>query len=651
MSLRLQRWLYGIALILILGSLRFPWRECDAGNWGIWSYGSFNTDEGEYTGGGRLMFLTGEWLDPEMGYPSTLRYAPAMHLLSAISYEICGLSIAAARWPTMLAAVVAWLMVYHIASRATVPWLAGVMTLVASCNPVSLTYERWGSSDVVFTAGVVAAWWLQRKPSPWRATATGAMLGFAILTKMTAIVFVPFLFAAIAARHRQRTRRVWCFNAALIAVFVAGQLWVTWCVNSAAAEGLNLADFPSGESMLTFDLPTMLKALSLFPRPYTAMHLVPFILWLMLLPLWYLVIIWQRTGRLLTPRMMMCAALFVYVATLAVQARNPIRYFVPLLYFAPLMLAYGHRMLPRTNARPVGFVAVLLVSIAAMFWVYWKPVNLPSDAPNYFFANEYILPEKSGWNFSWPVRVGSAVLLAAVALVRLGSRQWFVAGTLSASAAWIFTAGYGYANTMGTWCIPQRLQIQCGVIAVFVVLLAGRQWRRSVYWYLCAALSFYVAVLFTPSWQRAFFDLASRQYTVRCAGERIASLLPADSVVIGRRATTLLEPSLLRVGHFTLCGYGKGDASAFAQRLSELLKTAPRGTVYWLLASDSVRTCVSPDQQEIFSQFQVELVDTIPVLHDSAPALVPMYMLKVRRIYSLSNPVSGGGTIYYPLRR
>jgi len=286
MSTRRQRWLIGIALAVVLCALRFPWIECDPGNWGIWGYGTFSTDEGEYTGGGRLMFLTGKWLDSEMGYPSTLTYAPAMHLLSAISYEICGLRIAAARWPSMLAAVIAWLLIYHMASRTTAPWLAGAVTLVASCNPASLTYERWGSSDVLFATGIVAGWWLLRKPSLARATLAGVAAAFAVLAKMTAIVFVPFLFAAILTRPKRRLWRAVCFVAGFVVLYATGQLWVKWQLNQAILEGLNPMDYPHVEGILTFNVMEMLKALAVFPRAYTAADLGPFIFWAMILRLW-----------------------------------------------------------------------------------------------------------------------------------------------------------------------------------------------------------------------------------------------------------------------------------------------------------------------------------------------------------------------------
>lgn len=652
---RWRRWLIGVALLPVLCALRFPWAESDAGNWGIWSYGAFNTDEGEYTGGGRLMFLTGKWLDAEVGYPSTLTYAPAMHWLSAISYHICGLSIAAARWPSMIAAVLAWSLIYLMASRTTVPWLAGLVTLVASINPFSLTYERWGSSDVVFSAAVVAAWWLLGKHSYLRSGLAGAALGFGILAKMTAVVFAPFLFTAVLSYPQRRWQRAACFALGALTVYGLGQFWVYQRLAEAMSEGLNPADLPRVESMLALDWNVMLRALAVFPRAYTTADLGPFVSWLFVLPAWYVAIAWQRTGRLWTARTMLCASLFVYTVILALQPRNPGRYFLPLVYYAPLLVVYGRRLLPRRNAPTRHFTVAFLAVTAALFLVYWAPVNLPADATKHFACNAYILPDGVAWVVSWPVITASVVLLALLVTVRFGWRGGFrqgaVIGALALGTTGIFTANYGYA-ALGRqyWLIPNQLLIQASVIVGLTFVLGGWQWVRWRHWYVGAALLFYAAVILNPAWLRARPDLLTRSYSQRLAAERIARRVPGDATVIGRRASTLLESTALRVGHFTLCGLGKEAAPVFAERISQMLKTEPRGALYWLLASDAIPIYVSTYEKEVLRRFELKLVDKVFVRADAAPVLVPVYLLEVRARPRAVEEVNGG-RLYLPLGR
>ena len=635
MTRRTQRWLVGIGLALLVAGLRFPWLETDAGNSGIWAFGAFSSDEGEYTGGGRLRFLTGQWLDAEMGYPSTLTYAPAMHLLSAISYRVCGLTQAAARWPAAWAAVIAWLLIYHMASRLTAPWLAGIVTLTISCNPVSLTYERWGSSDVVFAAGIVSAWWLVRRPSPWRAAATGLVAAFALLAKTTAILFVPFLFAEILMCPRRRTGRACCFVIALSAAYAAGQFWLRHCVSVCAHGALNPLDFPAIQSILTFDVFDIFKALAVFPRQSLTVELGPFAFWLLLLPGWHLAINWWRTGRLCAPRAMLWAALFVYVGIMATQARNPSRYFLPLLYFTPLLLVHGRRLLLHGTAPSLVFEGVLLGVCLAIAFVYWNPVRLPAAMSAYFLCNEYVLPDKLAWAISWPVLVTCIALLAVVAGIRLGwrggFRQWLIIGTLAVSTGWVFSSNYGYAATKPEFeFVANQLLVQLAVLVGFILVLGGRKQIHWGHWYGFAALLFFGAMLLNPTWRRAYPALLSHQYTNRVATAKIVARLPDNAVVIGRRASTLLEHTRMRLGLFTICSMGKNGAPALAQRLSRLLKSVPQGTVYWLVAADELPFYVSPQQKEITHQFQLELTDVVLVPGDQCVSLVPLYLIKIQ---------------------
>lgn len=632
-----ERRVVALGLLAFLIALRIPWAEADVGSPGIWPFGAFSTDEGEYTGGGRLHHLTGRWLDPEMGYPSTLTYAPMMHLLSAASYALCGLSPLAARLPTALAAIAAWLLAYRLASRATAPWLAGLVTLLISSNPISLTYERWGSSDVVFSFGIVLAWCLLRGRSPSRAAAAGLATGFAVLTKSTAVLFAPFLFAEAVRHARHRTRSAAAFGLSLAAAGVAGHLWIRSCVQSAGNGGLSPVEFPQVQDLLTLDLSVILRSLAIFPRPTTSLLLGPFGIWCLLLPSWCLAIAWVRTGRLFAPRHMLLAALAGYVAVLSTQERNPSRYFLPLLYFTPWVLAVGRHALLRAARRPLALALLLALAGLVLGFLYWTTPGFPPNGGEYFRSNAHVVPRRVSWAVSWPVLLAGAAMFAAVAGWRLGwrggPRHAFLLAALAVGATWIFTSGFGrMALGARIGFVSAQALIQFATLALLFLFLAGRTRIRWPTWYGSAAAFFLAASLLNPCWRLAYPALLQRTYETRFAAAQIQGRLPPDAIVIGRRASTLLQGTGLRLGLFTLCSASRNGAAPLVARIDELLGSAPGSAVYWLVAADEPALYVSPDLPEIASRFRMELVETVLVPGDRNPSLVLLFLVRLEKL-------------------
>ncbi|MCC7517719.1 MAG: glycosyltransferase family 39 protein [Verrucomicrobiae bacterium] len=646
MSRSAQRWAIGAALALVLAALRFPWLEADPGSPGIWPFGAFSSDEAEYTGGGRLHHLTGQWLDPEMGYPSTLNYAAAMHLFSAISYGVCGLTTAAARWPTAWAAVIAWLLAYFMAARVTAPWLAGLVTLALSCNPFSLTYERWGSSDVVFSAEIVLAWWLLRRASPGRAAAAGLVAGFAVLTKTTAVLFAPFLLAEAWMRSQARARAATGFAVVLAATCVGGWLWVNAYVHAVGHGILSRSENLHTWSILTSQASVILKALASFPRAPTMVLLGPFTLWLFLFPVWILVIGLRPKGGRFSSRETLGAALCFYSVALATQARNPGRYFLPLFYFTPLILVYARQTGFRAVFRPLASGLALALAVAGITFLYWRTPGFPSDGALYVFDDSYNPSLELAWIVSWPVLLTATALLALVALLRFGGRggmrHRLAIAALAISTGWFLTIDYGYSALKASrvYLFNQAL-LQTAAVLGFGAILAGRRWARWPYWYGFAAWLFLASSLFNPCWRNAYPGLKTRRYTVRDSAAKIATLLPPDAVVIGRRAGMLLQNTRMRIGLYSLCSAGRNKAGKLADRIALLLKSAPDGAVYWLFAVDEPRLYVSPEQNEIRERFQIEIVGETTVPGDSSPAPVLLFVLKLREpVRSASRPVA-----------
>jgi len=236
-SRKKRRWFIGVALCLVLGALRLPWREADGGNWAYWSYAFFVTDEQSYTDGGRLAVLTSRFLDPEMSEPPTFLGSWGMHFLSYLGYRFDGLTLSAARWPTMILAIVGWLAAYVIVSRRTNEVLAGIVVLLISCNPASLAYERVASTDIVIGALVVVGYALVTSRRLWKTCLDVLCMALALTIKPTAFAFLILFGLALLVRRDQRWRRFAYGIAALVISF--GILWAARqaCLHAAVGDG------------------------------------------------------------------------------------------------------------------------------------------------------------------------------------------------------------------------------------------------------------------------------------------------------------------------------------------------------------------------------------------------------------------------------
>ncbi len=628
-SRNVQRWCIGVALLLVIGALRIPWLEADAGAPGLWSYGTFPTDEGSYTGGGRLAALTGKCYDPLMDYPSSLKVSPGLNFLSYISYRICGLTYAAARWPVVLAAMVGWLTVYYLASRVTVPWLAGVVTLVISCNPISLIYERWASSDVVCGVAVVVAYaLLQQRAHGWSALA-GVAMGFALLVKASAALLMPLLLFGLLLHKGQRLRRWAGFIGGCVGCYVAGQALLDWWVKAAVGKSVSgTLGAPTMSEYLTGGWLIMLRAISVFARYPISTQLGPFLPWLLVLPVWYLAITWYRTGKYLTRRGVVCAGIFVFLAALATQARNPMRYFVPALYFCPLLLVNCRALVFQSVQRGKVYGMILLVGTCVFLWAYWGRIHFTVEEARPYFYNEYVLPAKAHWWLSWPVLLIGAGFVALAVLSRLGwrggGRRYAMVIILALVASCCLSQNRLYAGggLREKFVMTQTL-LQATVLGILMLIFGGRWCRGWRQWYGCWGSVFVAFALFNQHWSQAYPTLLTRRYVMRDVSDRIARELPPDALVVGRRVATLLRNTPLRLGQDGPIY----DPSVFVEKAARLKKEIPGRSLYWVIGADEFGTYASPNHVEIRKRFKLKLVDTVRVPGDATPELVPLYVI------------------------
>jgi len=582
-----QRFFIGCGVLLLVGALRIPWLWADGGNAGMWTYGFFLTDEGAYTSGGRLAHLTGKFLDPEMSEPTVFGYAWGMSFLSYLSYQLIGLSWIAARLPTVCAAMAAWTLVYVLASRRTKPWLAGLLTAILSSNPISLTFERVASTDVVLGSLAVAGYWMLLQRPVWPAALAGAFLALATSVKTNAVGLLPLLvLAAFLQRDRKWQRVIW---------FAAG-LCVGWFLLVTARDACLRAAIPPGSAwtaqelsrdqlmgLTEFQPDVWLRALSIFPRWPVSNQLGPLLPWLLLLAPWYLITCRRRTGRWITPRSLPCVGMLIYLGMLAIQARCTLRYFIPLLYFAPLLLitargADSGRNIPLSRRTKL----VTLGCSLGLVGLHWMPVSFPVESLRLFFSSEYVLPQKAIWASSWPLWISAWLAAAAVIRVSLITPsvqpRWLLSLVImSIALTSVIFANQSVSITARTGATPfsdvlrDQALLQAATLGLIFLLAAGRSMHRWKTWYFCMVCAFGAFGCLNTHWLAAYREIPEDRRLLLTASRQLGEALPPNSMVIGRYASTLLRNTPLRVG-FTSPNY---EPDEFVSRVGSLLRNHP----------------------------------------------------------------------------
>jgi hypothetical protein len=647
-SRKTRRWLIGLGLCLILGALRLPWRNADGGNWAYWSYAFFVTDEQLYTDGGRVAVLTSRFLDPEMSEPPSFLGSWGMHFLSYLGYRLDGLTLSAERWPSMLLAIMGWLAAYVVVSRRTSEVLAGIVVLLISCNPASLTYERVASTDVVIGALVVMAYALVTSRALWKTGLGGVCMAYALTVKPTAFPFLILFGLAVLARSEQRWRRLTCALASLFVCF--GILWAARqaCLH-AVMRDLDPAtvtyEARRGSSLLDnldYSLSHWLKSYSIFPRWPIAPQLGLLAIGLFALPIWLLGLHWHRTGKLFSPRTVAAWGLLFYLLPLGTQFQSPLRYFLAATFFLPEILVISRtagRYLRQPRPMAYWLLGGVVLALFALYWVKQSGAASP-DLFQAHLYNDFTLPAHSAWGVLG-VRLGIGIVFVAVAvgliLLRQSTRPaWPATLGLALAFSWMFFNSYSISLlTKSGEFIRNHLLLQVGLAVALasLVCLRARRWQT---WYFIWAACFFVFVCANTYWRTAYRDLWTRQFYVRDASRQLTSILPPNSIVIGRRAPLLLRNTPIRVG----LGSFAYSSEEFLGRVRRLLDRYPERPLYWLIDGDGCPTW-NYYQQETNRDWTVKLIinlfipsgDTLEMMavEGNKLPLVPIQLLRVTK--------------------
>jgi hypothetical protein len=647
-SRKIRRWLVGLVLCLVLCALRLPWREADGGNWAYWSYAFFVTDEQAYTDGGRLAVLTSRFLDPEMSEPPTFLGSWGMHFLSYLGYRFEGLTLSAARWPTMILAIVGWLAAYIVVSRRTTEILAGLIVLLISCNPASLTYERVASTDIVIGALVVTAYSLVTSRALWKTCLGGVLMAFALTVKSTAFPFLILFGLAVFSRREQRGRRLACALATLL--ISIGILWTTRqaCIHVVTGNGdpqTVLAEASRGNSTLDkldYDPSHWLKSYSIFPRWPIAPQLGILAIGMFALPVWVLCLRWHHTGKALSPTTVAAWGLLLYLLPFGSQAINPIRYLMAAVFFLPEILAVSRtagRHLRQPHPKAFWFLGGAISTLFLLYWVRWNH-DARVDLFRAHLYNDFALPARAAWGVLG-ARLGTGIVLMTVAvglvLLRQPTRRaWPAALGLALAFCWMFFNSYTvWLLTSDREFIGNHLLLQAGLALTLASLLClrNRGWQS---WYFIWAAGLFAFVTMNAYWRIGYRDLWTRQFYIRDASHKLASIIPPESIVIGRRAPLLLRNTHIRVG---LASFAY-NSTEFMGRVSSLLDHYPESPLYWLIDGDGCPTWDAYRQQtnhnwivKPVTTFFIPSGDTLVMkaVEDEVLPRVPIQLLRVTR--------------------
>lgn len=615
-----SRTLLGIGLLVVVAALRLPWLEADGGATGFWSYGVFTTDEGNYSSGGRLAYLTGRFFDVPMSEPHTFLHAWGLHVLAWLGYEIRGLTMGAARLPTVVMAILGWGLAYWLASRWTSSLVAFLVTLVVSCNPMSLVYERIVMGHVMVGALVLLGYVSATARRPGWCALAGAAVAVAASVKFTALLFLPVWVAGMALCRRAVRCRLAGFAGSFVLAFGISLAWRAIMI--ASVPDTMVADFTGQvevvRNLVSVEVSAWLRSVSYFPRWPVGTSMGPLFVWAFALPVWWLAVSWRRTGRLVTRRNVVAWGVLVYLGALATQTAAPVRYFLPVLYFVPAMVIRARSVAGLSQRQGWLPWAAVAAAVAGMLALYWMPVRLPTRILRVYVANEYIVPPWSAWELNgWWMVISFAAMLVAVTWM---IRDRVLAAVLAVTLVFLFFNNHALAanRMIGGFPLDQRLSQ-----LALVVTLAGLLRFRGAWYGLCGGLFLLFAVA-NSHWRSAYPELMQRKFLERTACQQIAKVVPENAMVVGRRSPTLLRASRCRLG-LCLPGYPPGE---FTRRLEKLLADFPEQPLYLLMEEDAA-SWYYPPAEEIHTRMQMDLVGTWPVPSDSSPEpiLVSLYRL------------------------
>ena len=508
----------------------------------------FITDEGWWAHNARNAFLYGQWRIDE--YNLGLYSAYLYNLLIYFTFKLFGISFTTLR---MLSALCGWLTVLllfllvrrEISTRAAL--FAGA--LLGFCN-LHIAYSRTGFTEsvMVFFLALTVWLWSLRRTHYFFALMAGVSSGLMVVTKITAIYFIPgFVLAVAAAAIRQSVSR----REALSFLCGTGLVGVAYGIlfivpNFGDWLRLNLQNGSGSEwstrpSSLIDSIPRLLAS------PFYAQ--APLVTALTVLSLCLLVVGASRNGLRKTIRaageleMTSAMLLIGYLFFLSITRYQPERRFIPALF---LMVVLSAGVLEKgwaslegfANAdyqmSPVGWFTVLfLLPAIGVLEVRWRvlgpPLSAGSWAPKLIIIAGLIAIAVALSRGRWPYRFKRSLLVASGLIFVLLFFVLSLGLIYKALLLWGLAAESWRATDYKVLLAGSVAVVACGVVVSMLI----RDARRAAPFLLGAFL--FIEGLQISTW------LLQPTYTLKEANTALANTLTRDDTIVTYYETVALS--------------------------------------------------------------------------------------------------------------
>lgn len=508
----------------------------------------FITDEGWWAHNARNALLYGDWKIDE--FNQGLYSAYLYNVLLYLTIKLLGLSFTSIR---LVPAVAGWLSVVlvfltvrrEINSRAAI-----FASVLLGFSNLHIIYSRIGfaESTIVFFLALMLWLWSLRSTHYCFALLSGAAFGLMLVTKVTAIYFIPGIILLIAVEAIRRTTKMKHALMFFLGSVVVGAGYAILFVlpNFREWMGLNVAN-GSGTEWASGPLTLVYSTLKLLGSSFFAK--APVVTALSLLALCLLIISMSRDGfkkaiRSASEMELSSAALLIgYLFSLALTIYQPERRFLPALF---LMIILAAGVLER------GWASLERIEDAGyrMSWAGWFAILFFLPAIGILEIKTTSAPM---WVWLWKIIIVAGLIALAMGIARERVSRQVTLKLLPASKV-IFLLLFSFLSlalvykTLGLWGIDaarfssgstlERVKliivgsaIIAACIGLIIAMISSRQRRAA--WLLGAFLLIEGGQIST--W------LVQPSYSLRDANATLSETLNRDDTVVTYYETALVS--------------------------------------------------------------------------------------------------------------
>jgi hypothetical protein len=581
-----------IVLAAVLG-LRLPWIFSDPGVQSFWDFGYFLTDEGYYTGDGRLGFLSGNFFSVT-GESMSFYKLPVPCILSYLSYSLFGLESWAPRVPQLILSLWLWLLVYHMSAKRTKAWIAGLLVILVSSTPPFLSHERSVSSDFMMGVFAISSLWaVDRKNGIWAGVLGAVLFSAALFTKTSALGLVPMIFFSSLFHKEKRWVRTAAFmvGSAVIISLISLTLHL-YVKNIADDAGLTLSqalemgyrvDPPPKISFEKMD--SYLRSWSVFLKWPVMGRVSFFSVWMVAIPGLVLILKLLRSPLKRWKRAELFSASFlIYFALIAIHGKCNVRYFLPVFALTPIYLVETRHIFLAPDKRPLVWrVSFCLLFIALSFLVFWKS-PLGSIEIREVVYSQFSNPKHMLWLYNYPMLFfyGISGLLAGFFCADKGNRfllssfgllagVWLAQLIQTCSVFLRSHVGFPEAMVSDYRAIQMLIIFQLFGLFYLILFFSRRimSWR---WWYGGFVLFLLMTYVGNPYWRRSVPELMKRDNTHQLTQQKLSESIPDNSVIIGARAQSIFLESECSLIPYLYMGK---RAEFFWEQIVERMKREP----------------------------------------------------------------------------